>query len=207
MADRKDSADAVESQKAPLMDGSSRDLVTAEDMQHYQSHIGQYQIQNSASLERMLDFDEVPIPGYDNCGPDHKMALEFNDNEKAGIDALNGPRKDVPQNLSPQQKELAQSAVEGAKNFKETLDDKDSPLSIEKFEKSDKAYEQLQESIRKLPDREKDGAIAQMNKDLDALGMRIERVPQTNDVYLGYKTEIGDYELGPRLLKGECPSS
>ncbi|MBX9939267.1 MAG: hypothetical protein K2Y32_08450 [Candidatus Obscuribacterales bacterium] len=205
MADRKSSADAVESQRESPIDGSSAELVTPLDMQQYQSHIGQYKTLNSATLDRMLDFDEVPIPGYDNCGPDHKLALEFNDNEKAGIDALNSPKREVPQNLSPQQKELAQSAVEGAKTFKETLDDKN--LSQERFEKLDRGYNQLQESIQKLPDRDKDGAIAAMNKDLEAHGMRIERVPQTNDVYLGYKTDNGDYKLGPRLQKGECPSS
>lgn len=205
MADGKGPADAVESQKANPIDGTSRELVTPLEMQQFQSQFGQYQILNSSTLDRMLDFDEAPIPGYDNCGPDHKLALEFNDNEKAGIDALNSPKREVPQNLSPQQKELAESAVEGAKTFKEALDDKN--LTQERFEKSDRGYNQLQESIQKLPDSEKDGAIAAMNRDLDALGMRIERVPQTNDVYLGYKTENGDYELGPRLQKGGCPSS
>lgn len=210
MAGDNATADTGIERQATNAGDSTGSLVNNSDMQNYQAFTQAQMPERMAPDNGTLDFNYHPMQGYDNCGPDHydpRNPWQETNNQKAGEEALKEPVKEPPSDLSASQQEQAKGFVEASREYQQLLDQRNQGGSLaDDFEKTLNAYEKMQKSLEVIPDKDKDGAIAAINKELEKDNKLIARVPQTGDIYLGYK-ENGEIQRGPRLLKGLCQTS
>jgi len=212
-SDQTTTDNALDQSNLKVADDTSS-LVSNGDMRNYLSSTKAQQAENSESVPaKDVDFNSHPITGYDNCGTnqnhynDSASSSGLSPNQQAAERALHGPRQEPPENLSPQQTEESKNFLDGAKDFQQSQEQfgKDSD-TLTFLDRADKSFEKMADSIDRLPNKERDGAIAAINKELEKEGRRIERVPETNDIYMGYIGN-GHTNVGPRIKKGECPVS
>ncbi len=203
MAGDQNASDAV-SERPAQSEGDRQPLITNSDMQEYQnSRMAQNAPDSGASDKSQnssLDFNAHRI---DQGRP--------TDNYLAGTRALNAPREAPPENLSPQQQEAVRGFMEGAKGYEKDQEEFiKSGDSKSYLENGDKNNEKMRESLDRLPEKDQAGALAAINKELERDNRRVARVPETQDIYMGYinpNNPGGPVSPGHRISKGPCPMS
>jgi hypothetical protein len=201
-------------------------LVSNEDFSKFQGSKADSQLaQNASGDAKHLDFSQNPIrgydaSGYDACEPDYVRSGDSSDPlmptakrqafDREAREALNAPERPAPENLTSEQRESATNIADGAKSYADSIKRQSSePGSIvESYKAADKAYEELKDSIRKLPENQVDDVLSAANQNLKDRGMRIERVPSTGEIWMSHeKGANGQHYLGTLLRPVSCAVS
>lgn len=218
MASDRETADSSADRNIVNSGSDNIPLVTNKDMEQFQ-HSTDTQIQMPYDAGRspyQFNFDEHPLKGYDNCGPvtgDAQGTRENNEfgdnsNERVGREALNKPGPDAPANLSPQQKEAVDGFLQGNKDHEKTHEQFNADRDVLKFlDNAEKSDEQMRKSLEGLSDKDQEGAIGAINKELAKNNQKIARAPETGDIYIGSIDSDGKVDRERRLVKGHCPTS
>lgn len=217
MAGDQNASDAV-SERPAQSEGDRQPLITNSDMQEYQnSRMAQTATDSWSSPNSQtssLDFNAHRIDGYDNCeqrSTSHDAQGRPTDNYLAGTRALDAPGEAPPENLSPQQQEAVRGFMEGAKGYEKEQEEFIKSGDSKSFlENGDKNNEKMRESLDSLPEKDQAGALAAINKELERDNRKVARVPDTQDIYMGYinpNNPGGPISPGHRISKGPCPMS
>lgn len=217
MAGDQNASDAV-SERPAQSEGDRQPLITNSDMQEYQnSRMAQTATDSGSSPNSQtssLDFNAHRIDGYDNCeqrSTSHDAQGRPTDNYLAGTRALDAPGEAPPENLSPQQQEAVKGFMEGAKGYEKDQEEFIKSGDLKSFlENGDKNNEKMRESLDSLPEKDQAGALAAINKELERDHRKVARVPDTQDIYMGYinpNNPGGPISPGHRISKGPCPMS
>jgi hypothetical protein len=217
MAGDQNASDAV-SERPAQSEGDRQPLVSNSDMQEYQSSKMAQNAPDSGSIDKSqtssLDFNAHRIDGYDNCeqrSSSDDAQGRPTDNYLAGTRALDAPREAPPENLSPQQQEAVKGFMEGAKGYEKDQEEFNKSGDLKSFlENGDKNNEKMRESLDRLPEKDQAGALAAINKELERDNRKVARVPETQDIYMGYinpNNPGGPISTGHRISKGPCPMS
>ena len=217
MAGDQRASDAV-SERPAQSEADRQPLVSSRDMQEYQSSKMAQNAQDSGSIDKSpissLDISAHRIDGYDNCEQrtySTDVQGRPSDNHLAGTRALNAPGEAPPENLSPQQQESVRGFMEGAKGYEKDQEEYIKSGDFESFLKNgDKNNEKMRESLERLPEKDQAGALAAINKELERDDRKVARVPETQDIYMGYinpNNPGGPISPGHRISKGPCPVS
>ncbi|MBK9202940.1 MAG: hypothetical protein IPL73_10985 [Candidatus Obscuribacter sp.] len=146
-----------------------------------------------------LDFSQHPLAKFDQCGPDRENI--GNDRnivywptekgeafEQAAEQMLNGPERQAKKDLSPEDNKSADDVAANVKDFFNSSDAATKNSGTDSFlanlDRMSDAREKLGETLSGMAPEKMDDVIAAANEKLKPEGMRIERLPDTDEVWM-----------------------
>lgn len=168
-----------------------------------------------------LNFDEHPLKNFDQCGPDREnIGNERNivywptekgeAFEQAAEQMLNGPERAAKKDLSPEESKSAEDVAANVKKFFDSDDAASKNTGTDSFlanlDRMSDAREKLDEALGGMAPEKMDDVIAAANEKLKPQGMRIERLPDTDEVWMK-QSKSGQPDTVVFAKKASCPTS
>ncbi len=168
-----------------------------------------------------LDFSQHPLAKFDQCGPDRENI--GNDRnivywptekgeafEQAAEQMLNGPERQAKKDLSPEDNKSADDVAANVKDFFNSSDAATKNSGTDSFlanlDRMSDAREKLGETLSGMAPEKMDDVIAAANEKLKPEGMRIERLPDTDEVWMK-QSKPGQPDSIVFAKKASCPTS
>lgn len=168
-----------------------------------------------------LDFSQHPLAKFDQCGPDYenigtdksKLYWPTEKGEafsQAAEQMLSGPERPARKDLSAEDSKSAEDVAANVKKFFDSDEAASKNSGTDSFlanlDRMSDAREKLDETLGGMAPEKMDDVIAAANEKLKPQGMRIERLPDTDEVWMK-QSKPGQPDTVVFAKKASCPTS
>lgn len=176
---------------------------------------------SDVEVNEPLDFSQHPLAKFDQCAPDrenigNERNIVYWPTEKgeafsqAAEQVLSGPERPARKDLSSEDNKSAEDVAANVKQFFDSDDAASKNTGTDSFlanlDRMSDAREKLEEALGGMPPDKMDDVIAAANQKLKPQGMRIERLPDTDEVWMK-QSKSGQPDTVVFAKKASCPTS